>query len=644
MQYKSWIIIVMACVFPFFTHAQIKKVKPEFVQKANDLKSRFEKANVAALSSVTHITFEYDKKSEKSWQVKGIEQEEVKIISLRNNYEFQNVVFYDDYSEVTRLTGYSGKGKKISFSTVDQSYESDGYFHTDTKIKIFNYNLYDYAATFQYNYTLEYNDVKYFTSVYFPDWFPIQEKKVMITVPEWLELEILEFNLEEYEIKKTTTKDKKNNTVYTYTAKYLDGKRNFSKTPGPSQYKPHLLFVYKSYTQDGSKHNMFATTSDLYNWYKMLRNNVDNDTEVIGKITDDIVEGAHTDKEKIEAIYYWVQDNIRYIAFEDGIAGFQPEACQKVYKKKYGDCKGMANLLTEMLKHEGFDARLTWIGTKRLAYNYDIPSLAVDNHMISTLFFENKKYFLDPTEDYVPFGEYANRIQGREVLIEDGDDFIIDKVPVSDYTKNKFHYQLEFSLDETSLVGDANYTLYGQGRTRILYLYNNTPSHDREEALTNYLSEDDKNISIGGIQHSDLENRDIPIEFKFKIKMDNHVTDIGEEMYISLDVDNEFRQSVIEKDRPVDVIFSQKLYYVYNIKLNIPDGYEVDYLPDTLNIDHPEYRFAGRYSVKNNQIVYHREIILKDGKLSKVNFEQWNRDIKKLATFYDDQIILKKIE
>jgi hypothetical protein len=29
--------------------------------------------------------------------------------------------------------------------------------------------------------------------------------------------------------------------------------------------------------------------------------------------------------DKVKAIFYWVQNNIRYIAFEDGIAGFLPD-------------------------------------------------------------------------------------------------------------------------------------------------------------------------------------------------------------------------------------------------------------------------------------------------------------------------------
>ena len=46
---------------------------------------------------------------------------------------------------------------------------------------------------------------------------------------------------------------------------------------------------------------------------------------------------------------------VRYIAYEDGIAGFKPDKAQEVLRKKYGDCEGMGNLMTEMLKSIGLD-------------------------------------------------------------------------------------------------------------------------------------------------------------------------------------------------------------------------------------------------------------------------------------------------
>ena len=97
----------------------------------------------------------------------------------------------------------------------------------------------------------------------------------------------------------------------------------------------------------------------MYGWYRSLVNSMDNQTADIESTVAELLNNIDDDEEKIKALYYWVQDNIRYIAFEDGIAGFKPDECQNVFNKKFGDCKGMANLLKEMLIVAGFDARLT---------------------------------------------------------------------------------------------------------------------------------------------------------------------------------------------------------------------------------------------------------------------------------------------
>ncbi|MEI9945444.1 MAG: transglutaminase-like domain-containing protein [Chitinophagaceae bacterium] len=98
-------------------------------------------------------------------------------------------------------------------------------------------------------------------------------------------------------------------------------------------------------------------------------------------------------KKRSKRFFNWVQHNIRYIAFEDGIAGFKPAKANDVLNKKYGDCKGMANLTRGLLQALGFDARLCWIGTNYIAYDYSTPSMAVDNHMICALIYNGKKIF-----------------------------------------------------------------------------------------------------------------------------------------------------------------------------------------------------------------------------------------------------------
>ena len=197
-----------------------------------------------------------------------------------------------------------------------------------------------------------------------------------------------------------------------------------------------------------------------------------DDPSVFTAKVKELTATAKTDEEKIKNIYYWVQDNIRYIAFEDGIAGFKPDDSQNVFQKRYGDCKGMANLTKQMLKAAGFDARLCWIGTNHIAYDYTTPSLSVDNHMICALFKNGKRYFLDGTEKYNSLGEYAERIQGKEVLIEDGTAFIIDKIPVQTAVGNTEKSNINYTLENETLKGSVTMEFLGESRASFLYNYN----------------------------------------------------------------------------------------------------------------------------------------------------------------------------
>lgn len=84
------------------------------------------------------------------------------------------------------------------------------------------------------------------------------------------------------------------------------------------------------------------------------------------------------------------------------------------FSKKYGDCKGMAILLKTMLVEAGYDARLVWIGTDHISYDYSTPSLSVDNHMITAIMVDGKPIFIDGTEKFNSYGTFATRIQANK--------------------------------------------------------------------------------------------------------------------------------------------------------------------------------------------------------------------------------------
>jgi hypothetical protein len=346
--------------------------------------------------------------------------------------------------------------------------------------------------------------------------------------------------------------------------------------------------------------------------------------------------------DKVKAIFYYVQDNIRYIAFEDGMAGFKPEKADEVLRKKYGDCKGMANLTKALLISQGYDARLCWLGTKHIAYDYQTPSMAVDNHMICALNYKGKIYYLDATESYLSLNEYAERIQGRQVLMEDGDKYILNKIPYAPLSQNSTNQLSKLSVSGTSLVGKVNYTWKGEDKESILSGLNSIKHENTDKAMVKYLADDNNDYTINNLKLSSTANPDKDLTAAFDLEHKNAVNVFSKDYYINIDSQKELADFTFKPAvRKLDYWFAYKMNINSQTELDIPANYKAATVPADLNIVNPDYEFHISYTQLPNKLVYKKSLLIKNTSLPKTRFEQWNHDVELLGKAYNDTLILK---
>ncbi|MDC7999466.1 transglutaminase-like domain-containing protein [Aequorivita todarodis] len=612
---------------------------PEEIAEAKILKIQYPNDDLVLLESKDYVTFDFDTNLQ---QVSVKHQINEELMNISSRTDIQKHIFYDGQSEVSDFGLKYRNNKSAYFKVKDEAYTVEEFFFNDARVKYASVDFPVQGYKYFFEATKNIFDIKYFTSLYFTDAYPIIKKEITLVVPKWLNLEIKEMNFEGFQISKTTTFDEKQNAdVLTYSVSGLDAVYKEEQSPGPSYIYPHLLVLAKSYTNGGERYTLFNETKDLYNWYKSLVDSMADDTSVLKEKVAELTANAKTDEEKIKNIYYWIQDNIRYIAFEDGLAGFKPDECQNVFKKRYGDCKGMANLTKQMLMEAGFDARLTWLGTKRIAYDYSTPSLSVDNHMICTVFYDGKKIFLDGTEKFNPFGEYAERIQGKQVMIEDGDSFILETVPVVPPETNKETHVFNAKINDNALEGKVSLTYSGESRASFLYVFNNLRTEMKNEALEYYLKRADRNMLVANIKTSDLENRDDQLSIDFNLKQANAVSSFDDEIYINLDYNQEYGKWLFN-ERNTDYEFAHKEYLSSEINLELPEGYKVAELPKGIDVNTKHYKIFVDFELSDNVLHYKKVFVMKDAVVRKSNFKEWDETIKSLQSIYNQQIILVK--
>jgi hypothetical protein len=610
---------------------------PDDISQAKKLREKYTKDDIAILESEEIINFDLNKKAGKV-TVNHDTKEHLMNINFRT--DIHKYEFYDSESSIATFAIKYRNDKTASFFVNDEFYKDNDLFYNDAKVKYMTVDFPVQGYTYHYEVEKKYEDVKYFTVLYFNDEYPVLKKTMTFGIPDWLEIELKEFNFEGNKINKSSRKEG-DMTYITYTMDDVPAVFKEEDAPGRSYTYPHIMVLAKSFTKDGKQTTLFKTSDDLYKWYKSLISSMTDDTSVMKAKVDELTAKAKTDDEKIKNIYYWVQDNIRYIAFEDGIAGFKPDESNHVFEKRYGDCKGMANLIKQMLKLAGFDARLCWIGTKHLAYDYKTPSLAVDNHMICALMYKGKKYFLDGTEKFNSFGEYAERIQNKEVMIEDGDKYLIEKIPTATCEANREIFKATLTIENEHLVGNCNHNYIGESRAQFLNIYNSFETNKKKERLDGYLSQQDKNILVSDIKSTDFQNRDTKLNIDYKIDIANKVSSFDNEMYIDLEFMNEYKNFAL-KDRKVDYEMDYKTVYDSQITLKIPEGYKVTRLPSNLTIKENNFDITITFDKTDKEINYKKTFTFKNGCIKATEMDKWNDFNKKLVENYNQQITISK--
>jgi len=631
-------IILFFLTFPFSPiFSQKNKVAPADFALAEKMKIEYEDAGVIATDSKIDITFNFNSKTNK---VEVLVTKDEEFLSLKPGHAHTAFDFFNEQSEIKSTEAFNEKGKKLYVNRREEVTASNGIFYSDAQVSYFNVEFPTIGSRRRIKTAKTYFDVRYFVSEYLSDTYPILKREIVYHIPAWLQAEFKTMNFTDV-VENTSTDAKTGDKLFSYKMKDIAPQVQESAAKGPSHLYPHILFLYQGYDYKGEKNAGFRETKDLYSWYRSLIKGMNNNQAEVASLAKKLTTDAMTDIEKIKAIYYWVQENIRYIAFEDGIAGFRPDNCQSVYEKKYGDCKGMANLTKEMLLSVGMDARLVWIGTRRLAYDYSTPSLGVDNHMICAVKYEDDFIFLDATEEFNEFGEYAERIQGRQVMIEDGENFIAKTIPVAKYSDNTKLLRRKFTLEDEKLTGTSSYQMNGDSKAYFLYQINNLKQDKRDLALKSFLSDDDKSVQVDNVETTNLEKRDGTIKIDFDFSWEKGISAFGEEVYVDLDFDKEFKNWKFD-ERKTDYLFDHKMHRISEVELAIPTGHQVTYLPKAFERKHEDFFFKIDYAEKDGRIFYRKEIAIPNSEIKKKDFDIWNGFVKDLTKQYKEQIVLKK--
>lgn len=597
--------------------------------------------NIVIINKNQSFLFKYDK-GDDPVLIKENYSTEFKNLKTRTSIEYTEI--YNDKETVDDVE-LSLKNKPFRALNVQHEYYSiKDIFYSDARVCHFEIPFSDFLMTAKVTLSKTHKDPRYFTKVYFTEEYYVRNKQVEFIVPRWMKCELKEYNFAGNDITKTTSYDSKLDAdIHTYTMKNLPAFKNESNSQGIAFNYPHILVLCKEANTPDGLQTYFKTIDEQYKWcYNIVKDIKDDDAALKAK-AEEITKEVSGETNKVKAVLNWVHQNIRYIAYEDGIAAFKPAKATEVMNKKYGDCKGMANLIKGLLKNIGLDARLCWIGTNHIPYDLSTPSLSVHNHMIAAWLYKGQTHFLDGTETNIAFDQYAERIAGRQVLIENGEKYILTNVPSVVAEQNPDREKRVLTIDGQDLKGKVEHIYKGEARSDMINKLVGTKKDNTEKALINYLSEDNQDYSISNLKRSDIPGVDSVLQINYDLVHKNGASVFGNEIYLDLDIRKEFDGFNIDTTKRVhNLQMSNKVLLDQETELTIPDGYKVSTLPSNLKLDNSMLSISLTYKQTGNKLFYHKQLKLKQVLLKKTEFDLWNKQMQQLTEKYKEQVVLSK--
>ncbi len=563
--------------------------------------------------------------NEKNGELSSVKSvEETTYTALRTNGFADAVAFYNDNVSIDKASAPGAKPYYRSWQSSDVFYDGSRICYMrvpvkkDKKVKV----------TFQQTY----KSPEHFCDIKLASPYHIAKGRTIIKVPASLagRIKVEPFCLPDNIVfSKTTLPD--GSMEYIAEITDLPAYKPEKGAPSASVSAPQLVVT-----------GMFEDVNDLYHHFRKFTEGSDAGSPEIDRLAAEIASKASGAQAIADSTASWVRRNIRYLAIEHGEYAFRPEPAPDVLKNRAGDCKGSANLIKALLKSNGLDGRLVWTGTNGdIPFEWDkVPALCSGNHVIAACVLPDTILFLDGTTTWAAPGYIPPTIRGRQVMVENGADCILARVPDPGIGEDGEYIMAEFNIDGNDLAGNLCIELYGTKKSAFLTASANTEPRNRELLAKRILNYPRKSGEASDLT-IDCNPTNSKISICGKVVEKNAAKKIGDKIYLDL---QPLRDALIEqvdttgRIRPYSLSNGYANRYTYVV--NLPDGYKPDSLPTPLEIEDEWYDATIAYEEDNGKLLCVAKIRTKSLEAAPSEISKRNAGVKALRRASDTQIIL----
>ena len=413
----------------------------------------------------------------------------------------------------------------------------------------------------------------------------------------------------------------------------------------------------------GGDHKAYESWADVAKWEANLEQGRRDPSPAITQKVNELISSKKTSTEKMRALADFVQRDIRYVAIELGIGGWQPHPAREIYDHHYGDCKDKATLMGSMLKEIGVESFYISINTTRGAVTAQTPPhpFWFDHEIIGVRLPDDVKdetlvavyqhpklgriLIFDPTDEMTPFGQLRGDLQANYGLLvtPDGGDLI--ELPLLPPQASGVHREGKFQLAANgALAGNVTETYVGDSAMRQRYFMRSAQKDtDRVKYLESLLAGSLSTYQITKATVGNASEWHLPFQYLYSIQAPGYAKTAGDLLLVRPHVLGHASSDLLEKKEPrkYPVEFEGPEKNVMAYEITMPSGYVVDELPPPVDVDYAFGSYHAKTVADGSVLKYTRTFEIKQVSVPVSQMDDLKKFYRIIATDERNNAVLK---
>lgn len=499
-----------------------------------------------------------------------------------------------------------------------------------------------------YPYTVEYSYEQRFKNgiLYYPRFDPMYRMKQSVEKASYrIELPVdrdLRYKTN-YVCEVEDTKTDKQH-VYTFSTQGIKALKSEPFAPDSRERLPIVKIAPNDFVFDKVSGNM-SNWENYGVWVNKLLDGRDNLSLEMQQQVKAIVAGRTDKREIVKDLYKFMQENSRYVNVSLGIGGLQPAPAEYVFKNRFGDCKGLSNVMKAILKVVDIPSNYCEIYSGSYKdLDRDFFDITQTNHAILLVPLEKDSLWLECTSQTLPFGYIHTNIVGHDALVMTEKGGVVCRLPSYSSKDNLTKSTITIDISDNGMMSaKAKFTEYLHGYS---YYHNVMESNDRKLHV-GYINNNINlpQITIGNI-NTTANTSSIPeCSMEFDFVASNAVNKTGDRLFIPILPLKKSNLNVFNsKSRELDIVLNNGYSEEDSITVNIPTGFKLESMPKAVDLKTPFGRFSTTIKLEEGKTVkYTQTLNVFGGRYSKEQYEAFRSFFQQISKVSRSKIVIKKV-